>query len=457
MRIVLLFLSVLLFGGESGAATWKIGAAIVNINPTEPIWLAGYGNRDHPSEGTIQDIWIKAAAFQDSTGAVSVITTSDLVGLDTATIDLVSRRVQETVGIPRERLLFNYSHNHSCPVTTGVLPLYYPVNAEQTAVIDRYTRRLHDQYVEVITRAVKALAPATLDFEQGLAGIAVNRRRARPGGRKLPGPVDHDVPVLVARDEARTPRAILFGYSCHATALSGYQINGDYAGYAQVELEKAYPGSIALFVMGCGGDANPLPRIMQVTTPEAVELASMYGKILAAAVKNVIGGPMKPINGPLKTTYALVDIPFQKPPTKIELLERKKTLSASQLRFNDHLLSVLEKEGKLRDRYPYPVQAWMFGTDLTFIGLTGENVVDYCLRFKREYGPDNTWVAGYNNELLSYIPSLRVLREGGYEGSEGMYEYGLPGPYGYAIEEVISQKVEELVREARAQVSAGRQ
>lgn len=431
-------------------AGWKVGAAKVNINPTEPIWLAGYGNRDKPSDGVLQDIWVKAAAFQDDTGAISVITTADLVGLDTKTVETVSRRVREKYNVPRERLLFNYSHNHSCPVTGDVLHLYYPLmNAQQRGAVARYTERLYDQYVEVIGKAIQGLSPATVEFEQGLAGFAVNRRRSRPGGRSLPGPVDHDVPVMVARDPQRAPRAILFGYSCHTTALSGSKINGDYAGYAQEEIEKAFPGSTALFVMGCGGDANPLPRIMGVNTPEAVELATMYGKILAVAVKLVVNGKMKPVEGPLKVAYGIAEVPFQKPPTKEELLQRQKTLTGNLKRYNEYLLSVIAKEGKLIDRYPYPVHAWMFGKDLTFIGLTGENVVDYCLRFKKEYGWENTWVAGYNNELLSYIPSLRVLKEGGYEGTEGIYEYGLPGPYGYAVEEVIAQKVEELVKEAR--------
>ena len=66
MRILLLLLAAF----PLSAADWKVGAAKVNINPTETIWLAGYGFRDRPSEGIIdQDIWIKAAAFQDSTGA----------------------------------------------------------------------------------------------------------------------------------------------------------------------------------------------------------------------------------------------------------------------------------------------------------------------------------------------------------------------------------------------------
>ena len=56
-------------------------------------------------------------------------------------------------------------------------------------------------------------------------------------------------------------------------------------------------------------------------------------------------------------------------------------------------------------------------------------------------------MAGYNNELLAYIPSLRVLNEGGYEGSDAMLEYGLPAPFGHAIEETIAEKVDELVQE----------
>ncbi|MDX1984181.1 MAG: hypothetical protein SFV51_28155 [Bryobacteraceae bacterium] len=429
-------------------AQWQAGAAKVNINPDEPVWLAGYGNRDRPSEGVLQDIWVKALAVQDPKGVTAVITTSDLMGLDTKTVDEVSRRVSAKHGIPRERLLFNYSHNHSCPVTGDVLKLYYTLSEAQSAAVGRYTRRLYDRYTEVISAAISNLASAGLSFEQGLAGFAGNRRRARPGGRSLPGPVDHDVPVLAARSASDNRlKAVLFGYSCHATAISGYRINGDYPGFAQEELERRYPGAVALFMMGCGGDANPLPRIMQSTDAEAVDLARMYGRILATAAGQVLASKMRPVSGELKIAFGVAEIPFQKAPTREQLQANQKKFSGARLRYNNYLLDQLNREGKLPEGYPYPVQVWRFGTDLTLIGLTGEPVVDYCLRFKKQYGFDNTWVAGYNNELLSYIPSLRVLKEGGYEGTEGIPEYGLPAPYGWAVEEVIAGKVDELVRQ----------
>ncbi|MCC6588375.1 MAG: neutral/alkaline non-lysosomal ceramidase N-terminal domain-containing protein [Bryobacterales bacterium] len=438
-------LLLLIVMAAAAHAEWKVGAAKVKITPDEPIWLAGYGNRNRPHEGVLQDIFIKAAAFRDESGSTAVITTSDLVGLDKPTLEIVSRRVREKYGIPRERLLFNYSHNHSCPVTGEVLKLYYPLNEQQRGAVERYTRKLYDWYVDVIGKAVEALAPATVEFEQGLAGIAVNRRRSRPGGRKLPGPVDQDVPVLTARSEGKV-RAILFGYSCHATALSGYQVNGDYPGYAQEELEKRYPDAIALFVMGCGGDANPLPRKMGVTDDEAVDLARMYGKILATAARQVVEGKMSPVAGPLRVAYGEARVPFQKAPTREQLVERGRTMTGPAKRYNEFLIKELDTNGKLMDHYPYPVQVFEFGDSLRMIGLTGENVVDYCLRFKQQYGWERTWVAGYNNELLSYIPSLRVLKEGGYEGTEGIPEYGLPAPYGWGVEEVIAERVEDLVR-----------
>jgi hypothetical protein len=270
----------------------------------------------------------------------------------------------------------------------------------------------------------------------------VNRRRGAMS-RALPGPVDHDVPVLSVRGADGTLRAIVFGYACHNTVLSDYVINGDYAGFAQEALEKEHPGATAMFVQDCGADANPLPR-------RTVELARKYGEILAAAVDEVLRGKMRPQSGPIHAAFQLVDVPFQKPPSRAELQGRLSDSNASLVRHAKLMLSVYERDGKLPDHYPYPVQVWQFGPGLKWIILGGEVVVDYSLRFKQQYGWDDTWVAGYSNDVFAYIPSLRVLKEGGYEGGGAMIGYGQPGPFAEPVEEIIAAKVADLVHRTSA-------
>ena len=305
-------------------------------------------------------------------------------------------------------------------------------------MVGRYTEDLLDKTVSVIARSIQNLEPADLEFEQGLAGFAVNRRRARKGKRHLPAPVDHDVPVLAVRSNRGVLKAIVFGYACHATVLSGYEVSGDWPGFAQEFLERTHVGATALFLTGCGADANPLPR-------RSVDLARMYGEILAIAVNQVLDKEMSPVLGPLKTAFQRVDVPFHTPPTRSELERRITNEEGSLRRHAEHLLEILDREGRIQDSYPYPVQVWSFGKGLTFIHLAGEVVVDYALRFKAAYGWDDVWVTGYSNEVFAYIPSLRVLKEGGYEGGGAMIPYGQPGPFRAAVEEIIAEKVDELV------------
>ena len=110
------------------------------------------------------------------------------------------------------------------------------------------------------------------------------------------------------------------------------------------------------------------------------------------------------------------------------------------------MLAILDRDGHLPYDYPYPVQAWQFGRDLTLVAMGGELLSDYALRLKKEAGSTRLWVAGYSNDVFAYIPSLRVLQEGGYEGGGAMLFYGQPGPWAPSVEETIVTKVHELMK-----------
>jgi hypothetical protein len=423
---------------------WQAGVARIMVTPREPVFMKGYGSRNRPSEGVRQDLFVKALALQDETGATSVLVTSDLHSYTRRMSDTIAGAVHKKHGLSRDRIVLNGSHTHSGPAVTAeaVLRPAEDINPEQEAVIRRYTAQVLDQIIDLVGQAIGNLAPARVAFGQGAAGFGVNRRRIAAGMRHLPGPVDQDVPVLSVRGADGALRAIVFGYSCHATSAPGdYQIGGDWPGYAQAAIEKAHPGATAMFVNGCGADCDPVPR-------SAVDLPPLYGEIMAASVGQVLRRQLRPLGGPLTTAFEYTDIPFQTPPTRAELEVRLKTATGMRARHARQLLGILDRDGTIADRYPYPVQVWQFGSGLTFIALGGEVVVDYALRFKAEYGWEDTWVAGYSNDVMGYIPSLRVLKEGGYEGGGAMVNYGRPGPLAPEVEEVIARKVHELVGRA---------
>jgi hypothetical protein len=104
-------------------------------------------------------------------------------------------------------------------------------------------------------------------------------------------------------------------------------------------------------------------------------------------------------------------------------------------------------EGHPARRVPYPVQAVRFGKDLTLVALGGEVVVDYDLRLKREMGGrEPLIVAAYSNDVMCYIPSAAVLKEGGYETVDSMTYYGLPGPFADDVEETIFAAIHAVLR-----------
>jgi hypothetical protein len=383
-----------------------------------------------------QDIYVRALALRDATENAFAIVTLDLVSIDRQTATDIAAECLNRYGMARDRLIINVSHTHSGPVA-GLQPLpFHDLTPDHRQVVARYTKELMRKTVDTVGAAIADLKPASLWFEQGLAGIAVNRRRV--GQRSRLGPVDHDVPTLAVRDASGELRAVVVGYACHATALNDYLISNDWPGYAIGAVENAHPGAAALFVQGCGADANPLPRAGE-------ELARKRGEILAAAVEQVLQSKMRPLSGPLKTAFELVDLPLEDLFTRAELQKRLGDKLPMYRATARYLLDILDREGKFPDHYAYPVQVWRFGSGLKLIALGGEVVVDYALRLKQEHGSDDTWVAGYSNDVPAYIPSRRVLQEGGYEAAGAMVLFGRPGRFAPAVEEIIVGKVRDLL------------
>jgi dienelactone hydrolase len=435
---------------EPEAASWKAGVARAIITPQKPVWLAGYGSKRVP-EGKLHDIWLKALALEDSSGRRAVLVTSDFQGIPQEMCDRVCEQLKQQFGLERHQVMLTFSHNHCGPRLTGDLEDYYPIETEQVTLVDEYTRHMEQKIVATVGDSIAKLAPASLSIGEGTATFAVNRRNNRESdvqsllasGKPLQGPVDHTVPVLAVHRPDGQLGAVLFGYACHPTTLSFTQWCGDYPGFAQIELERQHPGSTALFVNTCGGDQNPLPR-------REVELCERYGHALAAAVQRVLEQPLQPVSSGLDSAFNFVDLPYEKVATRDDLRGMLNDSNVIRARWAARMLRQLESGVRFDAVYKYPIHAWRLGNELLFIGMGGEAVVDYSLRFKREFGP-GTWVLGYTDNLVAYIPSRRVWEEGGYEGGPNLYEYGRPAlRWAGDVEDRIAASVSTLVRSVKA-------
>ncbi len=420
------------------AETWKAGTARVAITPKQPMWMAGYGSRNHPSEGVEHDLWAKAIVLTDPiAGKKHVIVTLDICGIGRELSVKIRDELQKRQELSRDRIVLACSHTHCGPVVGSNLLTMYPLDDTQRRLVEEYATFLFDSVVSVVDEAAKHVEPVELSWQTGRADFAVNRREnnqpkadALRQKLQLKGPVDHDVPVMSVKDQQGRLKAVLFGYACHCTVLSYYKFCGDYAGFAQIALEKTYPGAQAMFVAGCGADQNPLPR-------GNVEFAEKYGSQLARSVERVLAGPMNPIkSSTFESSYTEIDLPLGTLPTKEQIQKDAESATLAVANRARKLLKTIDEKGSLPRTYPYPIQLWNFG-DLTWIFLGGEVVVDYSLRLKRNLGSSHTWVSAYCNDVCAYIPSLRVLKEGGYEGATAMIYYGLPSPWGESVEEDI--------------------
>ncbi len=425
---------------------WKVGVSRVVITPKEPMPMAGFASRTHSSEGTLHDLWAKALVFEDTKGKRAVMVSSDLLGFPKSVSDNIRNKLKSKFGLNRDQVLLNSSHTHSAPVLDGALSDIYVLDKNQLESIKKYSASLEELIVNLVGEAIRDLGPAEVYAQNGVTRFQVNRRNNNAALltqlSELQGPNDYAVPVIKVVNAKGDLKAVAFGYSCHPTVLNGYQWSGDYPGFTQLEIEKAHPGTTAMFFQSAGADQNPLPR-------NTVPLARQYGRELAAAVERVLEEDMKKLGPGLMTTYSELQLPLQSPPTEAELVKISTTsANAYEKRWAERMLVQTRAGEKMIKSYPYPIQVWAIG-ELPLVSLGGELVVEYAIKVKQMLGPES-FVFGYSNDVMNYIPSSTILKEGGYEGDIAHVVYGMPSKWQTGIEAGILNEIFRLAGEAGA-------
>ena len=430
-------------------STWKAGVARVDTTPSVPVRMAGYASRTSPSQGVAHPLAAKALALADAEGHRAVIVTCDIIGLRRPLSERIAARVEAEHALRRADLVLFASHTHAGPQLVD--PDEAALEGSEANVA--YTRDLEDKLVRVIGEALAHLAPADLSYGVGRAHFALNRREPTPKGIKLgknpEGPTDESVPVLRVRDAGGKPLAIVFGYACHNTTLRPdmMKIDTDYAGYAQDRIEADNPGATAMFVTGCAGDADPHPF-------GTLAMAKDHGEELAGAVKFVLDHPswLTSPTGPIRTAYAETTLHFAGPTDRPSYEKLLGDPNPGRQRHSRRMIEAIDQGKPIRKDYPhYSVQAIALGDRLTLVALSGEVVVDYAVRLQKELGGNGRtlWVAAYANDIVGYIPSVRVLKEGGYEGGESFYGSLWPTPWAEDVETIVIKAAEDVFKKVR--------
>jgi neutral ceramidase len=445
-RLVLSLIAVFM-ASSAFAADWQAGVAAVKITPEMPVPMAGYAARNRPSEGVVTDLYAKALVLVDSNGERAVWITTDLIGLRATVTESICQRIMQRTGLKRHQLLINSSHTHTGPAIADSDVAAYGIPPDAVARMRTYRGLLQDRIVSAVEQALTRLEPVELSYGSGVVPFPMNRREfTRDRGVILGvngrGPSDRTMPLLKVATADGTIRAVVFGAATHNTTLTQdeYRISGDYAGFAQEYVEKQLPGAQAMFVQGFAGDSNPYPR-------GTLELARQHGETLGKEVLRLLASKLALVRGPIRLLFDQVDIPLAPAPSRPELEKMTAKGSPSwQSWMAMAMLQALDKGQKLPTHYRAPIAVWQFGSDLTLIGLSGEAVVDYVQLIERAIGPTALWLSAYNNDVFGYLPTARVLEEGGYE-TRGVV-HGGPGFFSSVSQDVVVAKVKELAAKA---------
>lgn len=433
---------------ESGHS-WNVGLAKTVITPDQPVWLSGYYSRNRLPDGKVHDLYAKAVAFEStSTGTRFVLVTCDLGSIYQELTDQIANAVYQQWKLPASNLVINVSHTHCAPEIAKERIVFHDLKPEEETKLANYIENeLQPKLVRLIGDSLVDLKPATLHIGRASAEFGRSRRFPTEEGdvvnrRYDAGLTENEVPVMKITAGTGELRGILFGYACHNTTLAFYQFCGDYAGFAQEIVEMNNPGCLAMFVMGCGGDQNPYPR----HGPRGLEYARQHGRELAAAVQRAVAGDLIEVHGSLRVASETVELELEPLPPVAQLEKEFQKGSGLGFRKAKYLLAQLKEHGKVDLTQSCPLIAARFGRELLFIAISGETVVDFSLRSKIEFaGKHMTWVAGYNNDVFAYLPSRRVLLEGGYEGRSSIVHQLVPTPFQTNVEDLVMQGIRRIV------------
>lgn len=428
----------------------KAGFARVRITP--PVGSTMYGfavrDRDHGCEGTHDDLFVRAL-YLSHEGREALIVGLDLLFLGRKEVDRCKGAIGRELDLLPKQILLNTSHTHCGPMV-GTTWAYARWDREEAN--RSYRDELERAVVRAASRARRTAREAILRAGSGRSSLPRSRRRPDGKGGVLwaphpDGEVCRHLPVCLLEDRSGQAICLLFSVSCHPSTTGGFEISADYPGIATDLLDRHLGVSCSLFLQGTGGDAKARvvgkgERWRTGTWEDVLEA----GRIVADEVVQVLDTGLSRIDPGICCVLTEMEWPLQPAPDRARCETIVSDGEAGELerlwakRQIEHLDCGLSPAGSAR----VLLHGIRLGRGLRLVALEGEAVAGIGLHVLDFYGDGGTtFPLGYSDGMEMYLPTSRMVDEGGYE-VDSFREYGQPAPLAKGMEAILTQGLGRL-------------
>ncbi len=419
------------------------GAARVKLDPPVGLAMLGYGSRVGRNAGVHDDLAANALVLDDG-GAKVAIAGVDVLAIGIRIADDIRERVAEETGIPADSILICATHTHSAPAfNIFATPRAASVSADGRDL--EWERALPGKIASAIVQAHERPEPATLRAATAPFALGINRRLMRPNRQiqlaaNRSGPADAEAIVLGAYRPNGSPIAFLMNYPCHGVVLCEDNLlySRDWPGFAMDEIESAAaagPRPISIFLQGATGNIDPRSR-------GNFEVAEKYGRAMGRGAFDALEHAPAIAGSRIAARRIALDLELKDLGADLAIARECAVQTQASLdnhrggdgyqlkRLRDHhaqslsALSALEalEEQNRRDRRVDMARRELATAmtlvtigNLAIVGVPGELFVELGLTIRANPYFGQTFVAGYCNDLIGYIPTRAAYAEGGYE------------------------------------------
>jgi len=381
----------------------KAGVTRVDITPPVGVELCGYGfYLNRRSTGIRDGLYSKALVLSDGMRRVAIVA-NDLIGVNKEMTEIVRHLITRETGIPGDHILLACTHTHHGPAT---VPLYGCGEIDYD-----YLNLLPKHMAGAVRMANANLKDAKIGAGKGnLDNISKNR--VEKGG-----PMDPEVGVIRVDDIQDNPIALLINFGCHPVVMPvNTLISGDFPGRANSVVETVKRGVTGMFLQGACGDINPVlahtGNLEQPGVSLAAEALRVGEQIQTTGEARIAVKTMNvklPLNVPTAEEVRMV---LNENRPKLDSKdEKEQKLGKLHCEWAESALKKLETgQGPWMETEIQAIQM----DDMVLAAEPSEMFVEFCLDVKERSPRKNTFVVGYANDFVGYIPDREDYERKGY-------------------------------------------